>query len=221
MAALLHRARTGEGQCIDAAQIETGASLFGPYYLDYTINGRNPAPSGNRRPGAAPYGAYPCSDGRERWCAIEVTTQEQWERFCSAIGNPSWCQDPRFATPLARDRNRGALDVLVGDWTRGHTGQEVMTCLQAAGVAAAAIQDVEDQFFRDPHAQARGLLVELQEPEAGPVVTEYPPVRLSETPPRVDTPAPLLGEHTNQVLRDVLHLSEAQIAELGAEGVLE
>jgi len=221
MAALLYRARTGQGQYIDGAQIETGASLLGPYYLDYIVNGRNPEPAGNRRPGAAPHGAYPCADGPERWCAISVEGQEEWERFCKAIGDPDWCRDPRFATPLGRERHGEELDRLVGEWTHHHTGQEVMACLQAAGVAAAPIQDVEDMFQRDPHLKARGLLVELNEPEMGPVVTEYPPVRLSETPPQIHTPAPLMGEHTEQVMRELLHLGDDEIEDLKAQGVLD
>jgi crotonobetainyl-CoA:carnitine CoA-transferase CaiB-like acyl-CoA transferase len=220
VSALLYRERTGKGQFIDEAQIEVGANLFGPYYLDYLINGRVTAPAGNRRPGAAPYGAYPCKDGPERWCAISVKSQEEWQRFCAAIGNPDWCCDPRFTTPLARERNVEALDALVGDWTRQYTGVEVMERLQAAGVAAAPIEDVDD-LFADPHLKARGMLVELEEPEAGPVVTEYPPVRLSETPPQVRTPAPLMGEHTEQVLRDILHLPAEEIEALKASGALE
>lgn len=220
MAALLYRARTGKGQYIDAAQIEVGANLLGPAYLEYLVNGRVARPAGNRRPGAAPHGVYPCTDGPERWCAISVKSQEEWHRFCAAIGDPDWCRDPRFATPLAREQNQEALDCLVGEWTRQFTGFEVMERLQAAGVAAAPVQDVEDQFIRDPHIKARGLLVELVEPEMGPVVTEYPPVRLSETPPQVRAPAPLMGEHTEQVLREVLGLEDSEIQTLRESGVL-
>jgi benzylsuccinate CoA-transferase BbsF subunit len=221
MAALLHRERTGQGQFIDEAQIEVGANLLGPQYLDYIVNGRNPTPTGNRRPGAAPYGAYPCSDGPERWCAIAVRSQDEWERFRLAIGDPEWCGDVRFATPLARERHVEDLDQCVGEWTRQHTGQEVMDILQEAGVAAAPIQDVEDQFHRDAFARERGLLVSFDEPEMGPVVSEFPPVRMSETSPRVDTPAPLFGEHTDQVLREVLGLEEKEIEKLKAKGVLD
>src|SRR5919199_4422366 len=211
MAALLYRDRTGQGQYIDGAQIETGASLLGPYYLDYIVNGRNPAPVGNRRPGAAPHGAYPCA-GEDRWCVISVQSQDEWRRFAEAIGNPAWCRDERFATPLARERHVAELDGLVGEWTRQYSGQEVMERLQAVGVAAAPVQDVEDQVKRDPHARERGLYVEREEPEMGPVITEYPPVRLSETPAQIYAHAPLFGEHTESVLRDLLRLSDAEIA---------
>ncbi|SRR5579884_71031 len=220
MAALLHRQRTGQGQYIDGAQIEVGASLLGPYYLDYIVNQRVPQPVGNYRPGAAPRGAYPCA-GEDRWCVIAVESQDDWERFRAAIGDPAWSREARFATPLARERHRAELDRLVGEWTRNYTGQEVMARLQAAGVAAAPVQDVEDQLERDPQYRARGLYVQLDEPEMGPVLTEYPPVRLSETPPEVRAPAPLMGEHTAAVLRDVLGYDAATIEKLAAEGILD
>jgi benzylsuccinate CoA-transferase BbsF subunit len=218
MAALLYRDRTGQGQYIDGAQIETGAYLLGPYYLDYIVNGRIATPSGNHKAGAAPYGSYPCA-GEDTWCAISVRREQEWQRFCQAIGSPAWCLDERFASPLARQRHEPELDRLVGEWTSQRTSDQVMDVLQAAGVAAAPIQDVEDQL-RNPHFAARKLFVSLDEPEMGEVLTEYPPVRLSETPAQVRAHAPLLGEHTEQVLRDVLHLDEQTIAQLTEEGVL-
>jgi crotonobetainyl-CoA:carnitine CoA-transferase CaiB-like acyl-CoA transferase len=219
MAALLYRERTGKGQFIDEAQIEVGANFFGPYYLDYLVNGRDPQPVGNLRPGAAPYGSYPTSEGGERWCAISVKSQEEWERFRSASGNPDWSREACFATPLERERNLAELDRRVGEWTRQLTGREVMDRLQAAGVAAALIEDVEDQFG-DPQLKARGFLAEVEEPVMGRMVTEYPPVRLSETPAQIRAPAPLMGEHTDQVLRDVLKLTDVEIEALNREGVL-
>jgi crotonobetainyl-CoA:carnitine CoA-transferase CaiB-like acyl-CoA transferase len=220
MAALLYRDRTGHGQCIDSAQIEAGAMLLGPYYLDYSINGRDAQPSGNLRSGAAPYGAYPCA-GADRWCAIEVTSQAEWERFCEAVGKPDWCADARFATPLARERHKSELDCAVSEWTRQHTGGEVMQILQAARVAAAPIQGVEDQLGWNPQFAARGLFVSMEEPELGTIVTEGPPVKMSETPPRIYRVAPLMGEHTESVLREVLGLSDAEIASLTEAEVMQ
>lgn len=221
MAALLARQRTGRGQYIDGAQIETGAYLLGPAYLDYVVNGRVPKPVGNRRPGAAPHGAYPCAGEDDRWCVVAVESQAEWDRFRAAIGNPDWGRDERFATAAAREQHAQELDRWVSEWTRQHTPQEVRDILQAAGVAAAPVQDVEDMLERDPQARARGQYVELNEPEMGPVLTEYPPAHLSETPARVERPAPLMGEHTEQVLSQVLHLNQDEIESLAAEGVLD
>jgi crotonobetainyl-CoA:carnitine CoA-transferase CaiB-like acyl-CoA transferase len=96
-----------------------------------------------------------------------------------------------------------------------------MERLQAVGVAAAPVQDVEDQLQRDPHARARGLYVEREEPEMGAVITEYPPVRLSETPPQIYAHAPLIGEHTDAVLRELLHLSDAELDALRESGAID
>jgi benzylsuccinate CoA-transferase BbsF subunit len=220
MAALLSRQKTGRGQYIDGAQIEAGAYLLGPAYLDYVVNGRVPKPVGNRRAGMAPHGAYPCA-GDDKWCVIAVESEAEWEQLRAAMGEPDWTRDPRFATPESREQHADELDQHVAEWTGGKTPQEVRDILQAAGVAAAPVQDVEDMLERDPQAQARGQYVELNEPEMGPVLTEYPPAHLSETPAAVDRPAPLMGEHTEQVLRDVLHLDDAEIERLAAEGVLD
>ncbi len=219
MAALLYRERTGEGQCIDSAQIEAGATLLGPHYLDFTINGRDSQPAGNLKTGAAPHGAYPCA-GEDKWCAIAVESQEEWQRFCEAMGSPAWTADERFATPLARERHKPELDQLVSQWTRERNGMQIMEALQAAGVAAAPIQDVEDQLGYNPQFEARGLFVTLDEPEMGPIVTEAPPVKASDTPPLIYRAAPLIGEHTASVLRDILQLTDAEIAELTEHEVL-
>lgn len=220
MSALLYRDRTGKGQCIDFGQIEAGATLLGPYYLDYEINGRDLQPVGNAVPGAAPHNSYPCA-GEDKWCVISVRSQEEWLRFCKAIGSPKWCSEERFATPLAREHNRQALDELVAGWTRDRTGNEVMAILQPAGVAAAPVQDVEAQLNDNPQFEARGAFTTMDEPMLGPIVTESPPVKMSETPPQIYRVAPLMGEHTESTLRELLHLPDSEIKELTEQGVLE
>jgi benzylsuccinate CoA-transferase BbsF subunit len=221
MSALLYRDRTGEGQCIDSSQVEAGAAFLGPFFLDYLVNGRNPGPVGNTRAGAAPYGAYPCGGGEDKWCVIGVETEDQWQRFCGAIGQPALAGDARFATPEARARNGAELDELVSAWTRQRTGNQVMDTLQAAGVPAAPVQDIEDQVERNEQFAARGLFHTMEEPEMGPVFTEWPPVRMSETPPLLWRTAPLMGEHTEYALRELLGLSEAEVASLQEQGVLQ
>ncbi|MFI5267049.1 MAG: CaiB/BaiF CoA transferase family protein [Chloroflexota bacterium] len=217
MSALLYREQTGKGQCIDSAQVETGASLLGPSYLDYVVNHHDPKPRGNLQPGAAPHGAYPTL-GDDKWCVISVQNDGQWLRLREATG---LAEDPRFATLLGRTRHRAELDTLVSDWTRRHSGEEIMQILQAAGIAAAPVQDVEDQLSHNEQFAARGLFTSLAEPEMGPIITESPPVKMSETPPRLFRHAPLIGEHTDQVLREALHLSEPEIRELTEQGVLD
>jgi crotonobetainyl-CoA:carnitine CoA-transferase CaiB-like acyl-CoA transferase len=117
-------------------------------------------------------------------------------------------------------RNKEALDRWVTSWTLQHDPYEVMEAVQSVGVSAAVVQDVEDQFKRDAQYAATGFLVKMTEPEAGEVVTEGVPLRMSETPGRVRGFAPLMGEHTHEIARTLLGLSEAEIAQLEEEKVL-
>jgi benzylsuccinate CoA-transferase BbsF subunit len=217
--ALIHRKKTGRGQWIDSAQVEIGASLLGPKYLEYSVNHREPKPEGNRNLTAAPYGPYQCA-GPDRWCVIVVESQEEWERFADLLAKSGLKRDEKFATHLGRVRNKEALDRWVTTWTRQHDPYEVMETLQGIGICAAVVQDVEDQFKNDRQYAATGFLVKMNEPEAGEVVTEGVPIRLSDTPGRVRGLAPLMGEHTHEIARELLGLSEDEIKKLDEEKVL-
>ncbi|OGO03098.1 MAG: hypothetical protein A2Y91_02755, partial [Chloroflexi bacterium RBG_13_54_8] len=143
LAALDYRRRTGKGQFVDMAQTEVAANLIGERYLEYTINNRVPKPLGNRSLYAAPQGCYPCK-GEDSWCAITVFNDDEWHRFCQAIGNPLWARDPKFANTQGRLENIEELDRLVGEWTATHDASEVMETLQRAGVAAGIVQHASD-----------------------------------------------------------------------------
>jgi benzylsuccinate CoA-transferase BbsF subunit len=217
--ALMQRKKTGRGQWIDSAQVEIGASLLGPRYLEYSVNHRDPQPEGNRSLIAAPYGPYRCA-GNDRWCVIAIHTEDEWERFAGLLEKSGLARSEKFATHLGRVRHQEELDRWVTRWTSQHDPYKIMETLQAIGVCAAVVQDVEDQFKRDPQYAARGFLVELTEPEAGDVVTEGVPVRLSDTPGKVRGVAPLMGEHTHAIARELLALSDKEIAALEDEKVL-
>lgn len=217
--ALMRRKKTGRGQWIDNAQLEIGASLLGPRYLEYSVNGREPRPEGNKSLVAAPYGAYRCK-GEDRWCAIAVYGEEEWERFSHLLEQAGLDRNGMFGTHAERVRQREQLDRWVESWTSQRDPYEVMETLQKAGICAAVVQDVEDQFKRDPQYAARGFLVRLNEPEAGEVVTEGIPIRLSESPGEVRGPAPLMGEHTYEIAREILGLTEEEVKTLDDEGVL-
>jgi benzylsuccinate CoA-transferase BbsF subunit len=175
--------------------------------------------TGNTSLVAAPYGAYRCK-GDDRWCVLGVYTQEEWKRFCKLLGRPRWARSGKFATHLGRIRHKVELDGWVEAWTGQRDPHEVMKALQGVGVMAAAVQDVEDQFQHDEQYAARGFLTTLKEPEAGEIATEGIPMRLSETPGKVRGPAPLMGEHTHEVARELLGLSDKEIKALEEEGVL-
>ncbi len=219
--ALWHRRRTGQGQFIDLSQFEAISSLVGPTLLDKLINGKTPGPFGNRSQEApgAPHGIYRCQ-GKDRWCAITVFTDEEWQAFCQVLGHPAWTQDSRFATCLSRVQNQDALDRYVEEWTRERTPEEVMAILQKAGIAAGIVANGEDLCSRDPHMQARGYWAKVKAPEGEEVTLDGVPYKLSSTPAYVSAPGPLLGEHTDSVLRRLLNFSDAEISKLKAEGVI-
>lgn len=216
--ALIQRKKSGFGQWIDSAQQEIGASLLGPKYLEYTVNKREPKPEGNRSLIAAPYGPYQCK-GDDRWCVIAIYADDEWQRFARLLEKSGLRADAKFATHLQRVRHKEELDKWVTSWTLQQDAYEVMDTLQSIGVCAAVVQDVEDQFKHDRQYAATGFLVNLTEPEAGHMVTENVPLRLSATPGKVRGVAPLMGEHTYEIARDLLGLSDAEIKKLDEEKV--
>ena len=219
VAALLQRTITGRGEMIDNAQLEIGASLLGPKYMDYSVNQRDPKPEGNRSLIAAPYGPFQCK-GEDRWCVISIYTQAEWESFIALVEKSGAKPGAKFATRLGRLRHREELDQWVTGWTRQRDPYEVMESLQSVGVCAAVVQDVEDQFKRDRQYAATGFLVELTEPEAGNIATENVPMRLSESPGKVRGLAPLMGQHTHEIARELLGLNDEEITRLEEEKVL-
>ena len=218
--ALWCRRRTGEGQFIDLSQFETISSVVGPGLLDILANNETSAPFGNRsqEAPAAPHGIYRCT-GNDRWCAITIFTEEEWQAFCKILDNPAWTQDPRFATLASRLEHQDALDHHVEAWTSQHTAEEVMTQLQQAGVPAGLVANGED-MDRDPQLRARGYWATVNSPDEGEAILDGTPVKLSATPGGVAAPGPLLGEHTDLVLGRLLGYSEEQIAQLKDERVV-
>lgn len=217
--ALIERRKTGRGQWIDNAQQEIGASLLGPRYLEYTANKREPKPEGNRSLVASPYGPYRCK-GNDRWCVISVYSQDEWERFAGLLERSGLKRSANFATHWQRVRHKDELDKWVTGWTLQHDPYEVMELVQNVDVCAAVVQDVEDQFKNDKQYAATGFLVNLTEPEAGDVVTENVPMRMSLSPGKVRGVAPLMGEHTHEIARNLLGLSDDEIKKLDEEKVL-
>ena len=219
MAALDYKRRTGKGQHIDMAQTEVAASLIGESYLDYTINKRMPQPKGNRCSYAAPHGAYPCT-GIDNWVAISIYTDEEWHSFVKAIGNPNWAGDSKFMTLLGRLKNVDELDKLIAEWTTPRDAWEVQETLQKAGVPAGVVQRAPDTM-KDPQILHDKALVELDHPIVGKRLYPNVALKLSGTPALASKPAPLLGQHTDEICRELLHMSDEDIKNLIKEGVLE
>jgi benzylsuccinate CoA-transferase BbsF subunit len=217
MAALHRRNRTGEGTFIDFSQVEATVNLLGHLVLEYTANGTLPARNGNRSPFYAPHGAYRCA-GEDRWIAIAVETDDEWRRLCALIGAAAAGDDPRFATFEARKQNEDALDELVGSWTRGRDAWELMHGLQHAGVMAAVVEDLEDMCVRDPWLSSRHL-VSVAADEGLSFRTHAQPLWIDGRQPSMRR-APRFGEHTEQVLKEVLGFDDAEIEALVVSGAV-
>ncbi len=218
LAALHYRDRTGEGQYIDMAQIETGACVVGEAFMEYFMNDRIMGTTGNRSPVMAPHDYYPCI-GEERWVSIAVRTEEEWEAFCDAIGRPEWTGDERFSDMFSRKNHEEELDALVSAWTTGYTEYEVTDVLQKAGVAAVPCLDLMDRFS-DPHYEARETHLQVEHPATGVDIIAGIPYKLSATPLEVRRPAPMLGEHNDYVFGTLLGRSKEEIAQLVEEKVI-
>ena len=221
--ALIHRARTGEGQWIDLSQLEALSSIMGPLYLELSANGRegNVSRTGNRLPhgGGAPHGAYRCK-GEDRWVAITVFTNDQWEAFRRAAGDPVWAREDRFATIEGREQHADDLDRLVETWTAGLSPREVMDRLQAVGVPAGVVQSGSD-LASDPQLLERGFFRGVPDARGEPQVIESAPYKLSRTPGGARRAAPEFGEHQDYVLRDILGMSDDELADAAIAGAFE
>ncbi|MBI4288197.1 MAG: CoA transferase [Chloroflexi bacterium] len=219
LAALDHSRRTGQGQCIDVAQLEANLPMLSLAVLDYVANGRVAGRCGNKSPWAAPHNAYPCL-GDDRWCAIAVESQRDWESLCGVMENPAWTKDPRFSTVGARKRNEEEMDCLMAAWTTGLEAEDVMTRLQAAGVSAGVVESGQDLLERDPQLKHRGHFLWLEQPDMGRALHQGWTVSLSRTPYDVRL-APTFGEHTEYVCTRMLGISDEEFVDLLGEGVVE
>jgi benzylsuccinate CoA-transferase BbsF subunit len=218
-AALEYRRRTGKGQCLDVSQHEAAMHCIEPLFLESVVNRREPKTEGNRLASAAPHGIYRCQ-GDDRWCAIAVFTDEEWENFCRVIGSPAWTKDPRFNTLLGRKQNEDELDRLVEEWTSHHTPEAVMSLLQGAGIGAGLVADAKD-LSEDPQLRHYQCYQELEHPETGKMSFYLPPgFTLSEAPYKRARP-PLLGEHNETVYVQILGIPDKEFVQLMQEGVFD
>lgn len=218
LAALMHRRRTGQGQMIELSQYESSICWTGPAVLHQSANGRPIDRRGNRHPGAAPHDVYRCAG--DRWCAISVATDEQWRALCAVLGRPELTEHPSYATLLAREAGADDLRGMIEQWTASRAAEDVMQALQSAGVPCAAVNDQRGMLERDPQLRARGVWTEIDHPELGTALAEDWGFRLSKVTRPSPRRAPLLGEHNDSVMQDLLHLSEDEINRYIVEGVV-
>ena len=221
--ALDYRRRTGRGQWIDLSQNEAGAQQIGEAIMDYTMNGRVGTRIGNRHPSVAPHGVYRCR-GNDKWVVIAVSCDEEWQALCDAMGDPPWTREERFSHALSRWHHQQELDELIEGWTIERDHYEVMQTLQQAGVPAGAVLTPRELLL-DPHLKERGYFQTLSHPrlEGMEHVGRRPylgmPWKMSKTEITFQR-SPLFAEHNDYAFRELLGMSEEEVAELEGEGVI-
>ncbi len=217
VAALYHRARTGEGQFIDYSQSEGVTSLIGELMLGYEMNSQIPERMGNAHPWCAPHNVYKCW-GVDRWMALEVHSDEEFASLARAIGKPDLAEDPRFADMASRKENESELDRIIEAWTAERDRDWIVEEFCRVGLAAAPSRDADD-LYADAHLKAREAFVKIDHPELGALELVGTPWKIpGRRPPAAH--APLLGEHTDCVLQNLLGLSDEETAELRRKEVI-
>jgi len=225
LTALFHRARTGEGQWVDASQSEVGLMISGTTILDWSANGRIWSRYGNRSPykPAAPHGVYRCA-GPDRWLTIACFTDAEWSAVAKVAGHPEWTNDARFTNLAARLKHQDALDALLSEWTKAQDASQAMLALQQAGVPAGVCQTAQDRCDHDPQLAVLSWLTEVTGTKIGRWPLAEVPVKMSESPAyiggRIDRGAPGYGEDNHYVYGDLLGMSSAEIKTLADEGVI-
>jgi benzylsuccinate CoA-transferase BbsF subunit len=219
MGALDYRRKTGIGQMLDLSQFEVSLQLMAPALLNSAISGIEMKAKGNSSDCAAPHGVYRCQ-GDDRWCAISVFTDLEWQAFCKAIGRPDLSHELKFSSLKRRKENEALLDGLVEEWTILHSAEEVMDLLQKAGVPAGIVQNAKD-IYNDPHLKERECFWVHEHKELGKFSHLGQPSRLSKTPARLYRPAPCMGEHTEYICRELLGIPDEEFVRLMQEGVFD
>ncbi len=219
--ALLHRKRTGEGQYIDLAQVEGGVVCLSECIVTFTATGEVLGRIGNRSRHAAPHGAFRSAaegDDDDRWVAIAVHSDEEWYRLRQVLGDPSWAADASFATVEGRLRNVDAIELRLEAWTRERPAAETARLLQQNGIESGVVANFADQL-QDPQLAHRRHFREVEHRVIGKHLCETNAMRFSDTPEQIQRPAPCLGEHTEQICREILGMSAVEFESLRAEEV--
>ncbi|MBA3902625.1 MAG: CoA transferase [Rhodocyclaceae bacterium] len=216
LAALAHRDRTGHGQHIDLSLLDCQVAMLANQNMNYLTTGAAPSRQGNAHPNIVPYQAFATADGH---LILAVGNDGQFRRFCELAGCPALADDARFASNRQRVGHREALIPLLEPVLRQRRTREWIGLLEPAGVPCGPINRL-DEVFDDAQVRHRGLRIDVPHPAAGTVPLVASPMRFSATPVDHDRPPPLLGEHTEEVLRERLGMNPGEIARLRGQGVI-
>jgi benzylsuccinate CoA-transferase BbsF subunit len=219
MAAIFHRARTGEGQHIELAQLESTVNLLGPNIVRYSASGALPHRDGNRRSGSVPCGVFRCA-GDDVWCAIEVEDDRGWQALVEVLGSPQWMRDPCLSTLMGRGAAIDMIEARLAQETKDRNAAELAQALQARGVASSVVE-TSREVMEDRQLNARGYWRGIDHPEMGRITVNLPPFFATEEGRKRDpAPPPLLGQHTCEIATSLLGLTEAECTRLINEQVL-
>ncbi len=216
MAALSYRDITNVGQHIDLSLLNAQIAANSHINMKYLVSGHVPKRMGVAHPSIAPYQVFDCLDGK---MVMAVGNDGQFKKLCRIIGRPEWAQDERFAGNVGRVKNRDELVALLGEELKQRPVEAWVECLTSEGVPAGTINNLK-QVFEDPHVAHQNMLLKVRHPLAPEVPIVANPIRMSESPPSYDRPPPTLGQHTEEVLGEVLGLSAADITVLRSNGVV-
>ena len=216
LAALMHRDRTGEGQHIDMALLDTQVAMLANMGSNFLNSGKPPKRWGNAHANIVPYQTFACADGH---IIVATGNDGQYQKFVEAGNRPDLGADPRFATNPLRVQNRDVLVPLLAEMVGTRSRAEWISQLEEVGVPCGPINDLAD-VFDNPQVKAREVAIEMDHPAAGKVKLVRSPMKMSATPAMADLPPPMLGQHTDEVLRELLGRSDADIAALRAKGVI-
>lgn len=215
-AALYARERTGRGQKVDLSLLETQVAVLINQASNYLLAGIIPKRSGSLHPSIVPYQAFRAKD---IYVTVGAGNDDIFRRLCGALGVPEVAEDPRFKTNPDRVKNRASLEEILQERLKTKTAAEWFQILSLAGVPCGPVNTL-DRVFQDPQVLHRGMVQEIDHPRAGRIRLVGVPVKFAETPAEVRTPPPLLGEHTEEILRGLLGYDRAEIERLRAEGVI-
>ena len=220
LAALRHADKTGIGQHVDMALLDTQVAMLANLGANYLVSGQKegkvPGRAGNAHQNIVPYQVFevaPGADGSKDHIILAVGNDGQYAKFCTVASRLDLCQDPRFIKNADRVRHRAVLVPMLEEVLRTRSKADWLLALETAKVPCGAINNLSE-VFNDPHIRSRDMVTTWQHPASGPLELVSSPMKLSETPVRTDLPPPLLGEHTEDVLRELLALDDSALAQL-------
>jgi len=218
VSAIYHRERTGEGQMIDTALLQTAITVMAPTIAEWETGGKLRQQTGNRSPWIGPSDLYKTKDGR--WIMLAIITNSIWRRFCTFIGRDDLAEDPRFHNDLARWEHRDITDPVVAEWVASHTVEEVLVAAEQIPIPAGICHE-QTEVAGHPQVRAREMLVEVPFPDgSGNTMVTGLPIRMSATPTEIQRSFPAVGEHNEEIYCGLLGYSSEDLTRLTEEGII-